>query len=67
MGSGVGYGPNVELTHASPLILLSGVGEFARLQDLFGSVLISPQVYDEVVVQGKGKPGSTEVSAASFV
>ena len=55
------------VSNASPLILLSGVGEFARLQVLFGTVLITPQVYDEVVVQGKGKPGSTEVSGASFV
>jgi predicted nucleic acid-binding protein len=55
------------VSNASPLILLSGVGEFARLQDLFGTVLITPQVYDEVVVRGKGRPGSAEVSAASFV
>lgn len=55
------------VSNASPLILLSGVGEFARLQDLFGTVLITPQVYDEVVVRGHGKPGSAEVSGASFV
>jgi predicted nucleic acid-binding protein len=55
------------VSNASPLILLSGVGELDRLQDLFGSVLITPDVYDEVVVRGKGKPGSTEVSVASFV
>ena len=55
------------VSNASPLILLSGVGEFTRLQDLFGSVLITPQVYDEVVVRGKGKPGSAEVAGAVFV
>ena len=55
------------VSNASPLILLSGVGEFARLQVLFGTILVTPQVYEEVVVRGKGKPGSTEVSSASFV
>ena len=55
------------VSNASALILLSGIGEFARLQDLFGVVLITPQVYEEVVVRGKGKPGSAEVAGASFV
>ncbi len=55
------------VSNASPLILLSGVREFARLQDLFGTVLITPQVYDEVVVRGEGRPGSREVAGASFV
>jgi predicted nucleic acid-binding protein len=55
------------VSNASPLILLSGVGEFGRLQELFGVVFITPEVFDEVVVRGKGKPGSTEVSAAPFI
>jgi predicted nucleic acid-binding protein len=55
------------VSNASPLILLSGVQQFPRLQDLFGGVFITPQVYDEVVNRGKGRPGSSDVSGASFI
>lgn len=57
----------IVVSNASPLILLSGIGEFERLRDLFGEVRITPHVFDEVVVHGKGRPGSAEVAAASFI
>lgn len=55
------------VSNASPLILLSGVGQFDRLRDLFVEVRITPQVFDEVVVKGKGRPGAGEVGSASFI
>jgi len=55
------------VSHASPLIILSMIGELARLEELFEKIHITPEVYDEIVVRGHGKPGSTEVAAASYV
>lgn len=55
------------ISNASPLILLSAIRELERLQQIFGQVLITPQVYDEVVVRGQGRPGAAEVAAAAFV
>jgi len=57
----------IVVSNASPLILLSGVGEFTRLHDLFGEVRITPQVFDEVVIRGAGRPGAAEVAAAPFI
>jgi len=55
------------VSNASPLILLAGVGQFDRLRDLFGEIWITPPVFEEVAVRGKGRPGSAEVSQASFI
>jgi hypothetical protein len=57
----------IVVSNASPLILLSGVGHFERLRDLFGEVRITPQVFDEVAVRGKGRPGAAEVGASPFI
>ena len=57
----------IVVSNASPLILLSGIGEFYRLRDLFGEILITPQVYEEVAVRGMGKPGSAELAGAGFI
>ena len=55
------------VSNASPLILLSMVGEFTSLEALFGELWIAPEVRDEVVVRGKGKPGAREVAEAGFI
>jgi len=38
------------VSNASPSILLSGIGQFHLLRELFGQILIPPQMFDEVVV-----------------
>ncbi len=55
------------VSNASPLILLSGVGQFERLRDLFGEIFITPKVFEEVAIRGKGRPGSEEVANAPFI
>jgi predicted nucleic acid-binding protein len=55
------------VSNASPLILLAGVGQFERLRDLFTEILVSPKVFEEVAIRGKGRPGSDEVANAPFV
>ena len=43
------------------------VGELGLLGQVFDEVSISPEVHDEVVVRGEGKPGSADVSTAPFI
>lgn len=49
---------------SGPLIHLAIVGQFLLLKQYFRKLLIIPQVYDEVVTQGKGRPGDPELRQA---
>jgi uncharacterized protein len=49
---------------SSPLIYLAALSDFHFLKELFGSVLIAPAVYREVVEQGHGFPVKGAVEAA---
>lgn len=49
---------------SGPLIHLATARQFYLLQRFFDKVLIIAQVYDEVVTQGKGKPGDSDVRKA---
>jgi predicted nucleic acid-binding protein len=55
------------VSNASPLIILSKLGQFDLLPRLFTEVIIAPEVWDEVVVNGTGLPGSTEVQQALWI
>ena len=55
----------IAVSDSSPLILLSKIGELNLLRDLFESLLIPKQVYDEVV--GPGLAGSAEVANAPWI
>ena len=52
---------------SSPLILLSKIRRFDLLQTLYPRVLISSEVYSEVVVSGAGLPASAEVASATWI
>jgi uncharacterized protein len=52
---------------SSPLISLARIGHFDLLPKLFERVLISTEVYNEVVVVGAGMPGANQVSHASWI
>ncbi|MBI5374193.1 MAG: DUF3368 domain-containing protein [Candidatus Schekmanbacteria bacterium] len=49
---------------STPLILLAKISKFELLKKLFSEIHIPRQVYDDVVVMGKGKPGEKELKAA---
>jgi len=53
--------------NASPLILLSAIGNLELLRLVFGEVLIAQEVYEEIVVSGAGRTGSSEVASADFL
>jgi uncharacterized protein len=49
------------------LIGLSKIGKLDILRQLFGNILIPPTVFQEVVVLGRGRPGSAEVDSAEWI
>lgn len=55
------------VSNSSPLIHLSQIGRLSLLREFFGELLIPPAVYREVVVEGRGRPGSREVREASWI
>jgi predicted nucleic acid-binding protein len=55
----------IAVSDSSPLIALSRIGCLDLLAQLFKTVHISAQVYDEVVTAGGGRPGAESVALAS--
>jgi predicted nucleic acid-binding protein len=52
------------IVDSSTLIHLSAIGRFALLQDLPGSLTVTPAVWWEVVEQGKDRTGVADLEAA---
>ena len=52
---------------SSALINLSKIHQLRLLESMFGGVLISPGIHDEVVKKGGGRAGAKEVGDADFI
>jgi len=52
------------VANASPLIALAKIERFSLLKRLFGEILVPNAVWQEVVVQGAGRPASEQVVVA---
>jgi predicted nucleic acid-binding protein len=57
----------IVVSNSSPLISLAKIDSFHLLQQLYGSVTISAEVYAEVVVSGASLPGSSETSSSPWL
>jgi len=57
----------IVVSNSSPLILLSKLGHFDLLRRLFNEIVVSQEVWDEVVVKGAGRPGAVEMQQASWI
>src|ERR1700730_3659991 len=55
------------VSNSGPLINLAKAGQFALLQNLFQNITIPPEVFDEIVVRGVGKPGAEETCTAQWI
>lgn len=53
--------------NASPLVNLSRIGKLDLLKGLYGKILIPAAVYNEVVIEGQGLPGASEISRADWI
>jgi len=57
----------IVVSNASPLVGLASIRQFDLLKQLYGKVHIPEAVWQEVVVDGAGQPGSTEVESAEWI
>ena len=57
----------IVVSDSSPLIALADVGQLRLLHELFSTVLIPEAVYEEIVLQGAGRPGAEAVQAAAWI
>lgn len=53
--------------NASPLIILGRIDRLDLLPALFGTVQVSSEVYEEVVVAGVGRPAAAAIKAAKWI
>ena len=56
----------VVVADSGPIIHLSRVGLLELLPKLYGSIVVPRAVFDEVVHDGAGQPGSTELAGAAW-
>jgi predicted nucleic acid-binding protein len=55
------------VSDSSPLITLAKIGQLELLPQLYQRIAITRQVYHEVVVDGKGLAGSSEINTARWI
>jgi hypothetical protein len=55
------------VSNSSPLISFAAIGQLDLLKSLYGTIHIPQTVYHEVITQGAGKPGSTDVASATWI
>lgn len=57
----------IVVVDSSSIIGLARVGKINILKEMFGKILISQDVFKEVVITGKGRPGSEEIEGATWI
>jgi len=57
----------VEVSDTSPLINLAVIHHLWLIPEIYGQVIIPQAVYNEIVVEGIGEPGATEIQSADWV
>ena len=53
--------------NTSPIINLAAIEKLFLLQKIFNTIIIPQSVFDEIVVRGKGLPGSKEVQESNWI
>lgn len=55
------------VSDSSPLITLARIRRLQLLADFYGRIVIPTEVYEEIVVAGRGLPGAEEVRRADWI
>jgi predicted nucleic acid-binding protein len=55
------------VSDTSPIINLAVIGQLSLLQKLYGTVVVPQAVYEEIVIEGAGQAGATEVAQADWI
>ena len=57
----------IVVVNSSPLIALSRIKKLTLLKTLFNEIQIPSAVYEEVVIQGRGRCGTNEIESAKWI
>jgi predicted nucleic acid-binding protein len=57
----------IVVSNASALINMGRIGKLNLLHELYGEIVIPEAVWQEVVIDGAGQPGSDEVRVAAWI
>ncbi len=57
----------VVISDTGPLIYLASTGHLSLLKERFGHILVPEEVYREICVQGKGKPGAEKIEKTDWI
>jgi uncharacterized protein len=57
----------IVVADSTPLIALSVLHKLNLLQELYGRIVIGPTVYQEIVIEGRGRSGAAEVASADWI
>jgi len=60
-------GKSIIIADSSPLIALAIIGRLELLKNLHRQVWVPPAVWDEIVINGKGLPGSESVGNLTWL
>jgi predicted nucleic acid-binding protein len=55
------------IVNATPLIALALLDRIELLREMFDEVLVPKTVYEEVVVEGTGRPGAAAIAGADWL
>lgn len=55
------------ISNSSPLMNLAIIGQLDLIKALFGKVFVPQEVWNELTVAGKGKPGSSVIRQAAWI
>jgi predicted nucleic acid-binding protein len=55
------------VSNSSPIMNLAIIGQLHLIQELFGEIIISKEVWSELIIEGKGNPGINEIEKAKWV
>lgn len=55
------------IANSTPLIALAKINELNTLKDIYSQIVIPKAVYEEVVILGKGREGSVEITKAKWI
>lgn len=55
------------ISNSSPIMNLAIIGRLHLIQELFGEIIIPKEVWAELIVEGKGKPGTNEIKKAKWI
>lgn len=59
--------PLLVISNSSPIMNLAIIGQLHLVQELFGEIIIPKEVWSELIIEGKGKPGTNEIEKAKWI